>query len=104
MVRRTVAGMAVGLLVVLAPTAAGSRSAPPAPGAVAADGTVTDGRWTVQHPSVGVYRIQASEVDVTRWDAVADVSILPVGDGGEEIRFATGGAGTDTAFSFSARR
>lgn len=96
---------------VLVPTAAAGSTAPPAitvDGAVLADGTpqgVPDG-WVVTHPAPGVYRLVSGEprmtVDVPRWDVVADVTIVPLGSGGDEIRFIDQGLGVDSDFSFTA--
>ena len=77
-------------------------------GGVHADGTpaAVPPDWVVVHPSPGVYRLVTSlpavDLDVPRWDAVADVTIVPMGEGDTEIRFAEHGVPVDTGFSFTA--
>lgn len=77
-------------------------------GGVRADGTpvVLPADWVVEHPTTGVYLlitpVQDLALDVPRWDAPADVTIIPMGEGDTEIRFATGAAPVDTSFSFTA--
>src|SRR5438128_6758297 len=108
--RRVLWGLAV-VGAVLVPTAASGSTAAPAEtidGAVLADGTPqgAPGRWMVSHPAPGVYRIVTGEprltLDVPRWDVVADVTILPLGSGAEEVRFTDQGLGVDSDFSFTA--
>lgn len=108
--RRLLWGAAV-VLAVLTPATAGSASSPGTTvtqGAVQADGTPENlpAGWTVSHPAPGRYRVLAPahrlDLDVVRWDAVADVVIEPMGAGGAEVRFLDGDTAVDTAFSFTA--
>jgi hypothetical protein len=55
--------------------------------------------------SEGVYRFEAvgtrlEGFDVTRWDAVAEVTIVPLAGGDREIRFVDAAGPVDTAFSY----
>ena len=74
---------------------------------VTADGLAADlaPGWGVTHPITGVYRVRgprSAAVDVSRWDAVADLVIVPLGRGETEIRFSIAGRPVDTAFSVEA--
>jgi hypothetical protein len=75
-------------------------------GAVLGSGfpTMAPDGWRVEHPSTGVYRITVDDPDVTldvrNWDAVADVTVRPLGDGANEVRFDVGGTPVDSAFGF----
>lgn len=100
--RRLLAGALVVTAVILIPGVAASDPVPARTGAAAADGTVTDGAWQVEHVSLGVYRIVGSHVDVTRWDAATDVTILPIGGGVVEVRFGDDAHRVDSGFSFVA--
>ena len=99
--RRLIAGALVTAVVVLVPGVAASDPVAPRTGLVAADGTVVDGAWQVEHVSTGVYRITGRGIDITRWDAATDVTMLPAG-AEVEIRFGDGASRVDTGFSFIA--
>src|SRR5947209_1350567 len=74
-------------------------------GAVQASGAPAEAvsGWRVEHLGVGVYRITVAErhatLDVPLWDSVADVTVLPVGGGTNEVRFSRDGSPVDAAFS-----
>jgi hypothetical protein len=104
--------LVIGLVVVVGvlgnPGAASSRAGRPTVvhGDVAAAEPVAHADWQVTHLSTGVYRIHVAQpqaqLDVPSWDAVADVTIIPVGHGTNEVRFSHGGELVDTAFTFVA--
>jgi hypothetical protein len=79
-------------------------------GAVDAEGapTVAPDGWRVAHPAPGRYvvrvRADRASLDVRLWDEVADVTVLPLGRGATEVRFARAGRPVDTAFGFVAIR
>jgi hypothetical protein len=62
--------------------------------------------WQVAHRTTGIYQIHLPErrvrLDVPSWDAVADVTIVPLGGGTNEVRFSLDGQAVDTAFAFVA--
>lgn len=62
--------------------------------------------WMVERQAVGTYRIEVVDeqvtIDVPSWDAVADVTVLPQGDGASVVRFTHGAAPVDTGFTFVA--
>jgi hypothetical protein len=62
--------------------------------------------WRVAHRSTGIYRIHLPgdrvRLDVVSWDAVADVTIVPLGHGTNEVRFSLDAQAVDTAFAFVA--
>jgi hypothetical protein len=55
---------------------------------------------------LGAYRVRLPEgsvsLDVPRWDAVADVTVLPLGRGVNEVRFDLDGKPVDSGFAFVA--
>jgi hypothetical protein len=76
-------------------------------GGVAADGATPSTASGVhfERRSAGVYRFEADAsrfegFDVTRWDAVAEVTIVPLAGGEREIRFVDAEGPVDTAFSY----
>lgn len=75
---------------------------------VAATGQALDPAdgWVVEHLAEGVYRIALADeqvsIDIPSWDAVADVAVLPQGDGTNVVRFTHGATPVDTAFTFVA--
>jgi hypothetical protein len=100
-----------GLLVASAlPSGAAASTEGPAPrvveGGVAADGATAllpdDLRF--ERVTDGVYRLRSAlpleAFDVTRWDAVAQVTIVPLAGADHEIRFVGAGGPVDTPFSF----
>jgi hypothetical protein len=100
---------AVVLVAVLwtAGTASSSQPAHPSVvhGSVEASGSPTGpGPWHVEHPADGVYRVivaaEGASLDVAPWDAVADVTVRPLGHGANEVRFSHDGVPVDTAFGF----
>ena len=54
--------------------------------------------------SAGIYRLVATPAvagfDVTRWDAVAEVTLVPLTGADHEVRFVGADGPVDTAFSF----
>jgi hypothetical protein len=62
--------------------------------------------WRVAHRSTGIYQIHLParrvRLDVPSWDQVADVTIVPLGRGTNEVRFSLDGQAVDTAFAFVA--
>lgn len=71
-------------------------------GSVGAGGA-TGESWRAEHPEPGVYRIAIqADVDVQDWDGAARVTVVPLGAGQTEVRFALDGIPTDTAFTFRA--
>jgi hypothetical protein len=76
-------------------------------GAVESSGAATvPGPWHVEHPSKGVYRItvaaERTTLEVPLWDGVADVTVIPLGRGANEVRFSHDRSRVDTAFAFVA--
>ena len=77
-------------------------------GAVDAVGTptATPGEWRVSRVGTGVYRVRVAEehvtLDVRQWDAVADVTVRPLGRGVNEVRFDLDGEPVDSGFGFVA--
>jgi hypothetical protein len=105
-------GLAVATLLVPAGISSASSDVPGVrvvAGGVGADGAapgLPEG-WAFEHPRPGIYRLVGSSgklvrLDVVRWDAVADVIILPVGSNATEVRFTAEGRPVDTPFSFDA--
>jgi hypothetical protein len=103
----------VAMLAVLVPArmsaAAGGHDEHTVLAGVTADGAATGlpPGWTVEHPHPGVYRIvgrdgELAHLDVVRWDAIADVTILPQGRTVREVHFTAGAVPVDTAFSLDA--
>jgi FlaG/FlaF family flagellin (archaellin) len=77
-------------------------------GAVDALGTptATPGDWQVARVTTGVYRVRLPDehvtLDVRQWDAVADVTVRPLGRGVNEVRFDVDGRAVDSGFGFVA--
>ena len=93
-------------------TAHTASSQPARPSVVRADVAATgqpigpaDG-WHVERQAPGVYRVVVTDrrvtLDVPTWDDVADVTVLPQGDGTNIVRFARRGRAVDTGFTFVA--
>lgn len=62
--------------------------------------------WRAVHVDTGRYRLAGpageADVDVSMWNAAADVTIVPLGGGDTEVRFQQGGLPLDTDFTFVA--
>jgi hypothetical protein len=74
-------------------------------GMVEADGAaVLPAGWSVTHPAPGYYVVRspggADALEVETWDAAAEVSTGPIGDGAVEIRFVGGGQPVDSRFTW----
>jgi hypothetical protein len=106
--RHLVIGLVVVAAVLWNPGAASSRGAHPTVvhGEVGSAEPVAHDGWSVTHVSTGIYRIHLArpqvQLDVPSWDAVADVTIIPVGHGTNEVRFSHRGGLLDTPFTFVA--
>src|SRR5437899_3076902 len=115
--RRRPLRMALGLGVLSAALAAGiavaaASASPPESndvvrGRVESNGTTTAGDdWTVRHRTAGEYRLEFDghdvRLDIDRWDAVADATVIPLGGGTEVVRFTNGDTPVDSGFSFTA--
>ncbi|MCU1485680.1 MAG: hypothetical protein JWN67_2426 [Actinomycetia bacterium] len=108
--RAVLLGAMVLAAVLWSATAAASQPVhhPVVRGAVDAVGTptATPGDWRVAYVSTGVYRVRLPEehvtLDVRQWDAVADVTVRPLGRGVNEVRFDLDGRPVDSAFGFVA--
>jgi hypothetical protein len=106
--------LVIGLLVVAAVlwSAGAAESQPARPtvvhGEVGPGGerSAPQSSWQVVHRSTGTYRIHLPDhdvkLDVSTWDAVADLTIVPLGHGSNEVRFRLDGQPVDTAFAFVA--
>lgn len=76
-------------------------------GRVGWDGAVSGASgWTAQRISTGEYRLQFHgddvQLDLDRWDAVADATVVPMGAGADTVRFTSDTGLVDTSFSFTA--
>lgn len=77
-------------------------------GRVVEDGTAPGAvDWTVQRTAPGEYRVAFAagvevQLEVERWDALADATVIPLGDGADVVRFTNGTGPVDTSFSFTA--
>jgi len=106
--RSLVLGAVVVVAVLWSTAAAASQPAHPGVvrGAVDASGapTAPAGPWHVDHTAPGTYRVRLADdgasLEVRRWDAVADVAVLPLGRGVNEVRFDVDGEPVDSAFAF----
>jgi hypothetical protein len=108
--RHLVIGLLVAVAVLRGAGTAASQPARPTVvhGEVGPSGEASppQGSWRVVHPSAGTYRIHLPDhdvkLDVASWDAVADLTIVPLGHGSSEVRFRLDGQPVDTAFAFVA--
>jgi hypothetical protein len=76
-------------------------------GQVEANVTTADGgEWTVRHATAGEYLIEFAggdaELEIDRWDAMADATVIPMGNGADIVRFTNDIGPVDTSFSFTA--
>jgi hypothetical protein len=94
-------------VVVAGPSASQSGSSDVLHGHVEWDGTTPDAAtWRVHRSATGEYRVDFDgddvQLDVERWDAVADATVIPMGDGADIVRFTNDTGPVDTSFSFTA--
>jgi hypothetical protein len=100
------AALAAGV-VVASPSASQGGTSDVVRGRIESDGTVADAQaWTVHRSAIGEYHVQFPgddvQLEIDRWDAVADATVLPMGDGADIVRFTNDTGPVDTSFSFTA--
>jgi hypothetical protein len=102
-----VAALSVGIAVAAA-SSSDEQSSRVVHGMVDRSGLIVSGAdgWRVVHDEPGRYRLEFDgtdpRVEIERWDAVADVTVVPLGDGAGMIRFTNDTGPVDTSFSFTA--
>ena len=101
--------LALGVVVgIAAPGASQTSSSSVVRGMVRDDGAFdpSGAGWTVTHPAPGVYELafgaSDARIELDRWDAVADVTVTPIGAGTGLILFTDATGPVDSTFSFTA--